>query len=182
MIEIFLFFAHVENDRNPISVLMKNPANSISLLEAGEPAPDFLFIDEKGKEKHLSDLRGKKVILFFYPKDLTPGCTAEACNLRDHYSELQKKKFVVIGISADTEKMHVRFREKHGLPFPLVADTDKKIISAYGVWGPKIFMGRKFDGIHRSTFLIDEKGVISHVISKVKTKEHSEQILEIIKK
>ncbi|HRE74334.1 MAG TPA: thioredoxin-dependent thiol peroxidase [Flavobacteriales bacterium] len=153
----------------------------MNMLKEGDKAPSFTYTNEKGKKVSLKDLKGKVVALFFYPKDLTPGCTAEACNLRDYYSELKKKGIVVIGVSADSEKMHERFREKHQLPYPLIADEEKELIQAYGVWGPKVFMGKKFDGINRTTFIIDEAGKIRNVIAKVKTKEHAEQIFELIK-
>lgn len=150
----------------------------MKMLKEGDKAPDFGINDQNGKQHSLMDYKGKKIILYFYPKDLTPGCTVESCNLRDHYLELTNKGFEVIGVSADDEKKHQRFIAKHDLPFPLLADVDKKVINAYGVWGPKKFMGRTFDGIHRTTFVIDEKGVIEKVITKVKTKDHTRQILE----
>ncbi|MPM49400.1 Peroxiredoxin Bcp [bioreactor metagenome] len=144
-------------------------------------APDFSYTDSDGKQRKLSDLKGRRVVLYFYPKDLTPGCTAEACDFRDNYVMWQKKGFEVIGISADSEASHRKFAEKHSLPFPLVADTDKTIIKAYGVWGPKKFMGRTFDGILRTTFLIDAEGRIEDVITKVDTKASTAQILEFLK-
>ena len=116
--------------------------------------------------------------MYFYPKDSTPGCTAESCNLRDHYSDLKTKGFDVLGVSADNEASHQKFIKKHELPFHLLADTEKEVLNAYGVWGPKKFMGRTFDGIHRTTFVINEKGMIERIFTKVKTKEHTEQILE----
>jgi len=148
------------------------------MLKEGDKAPEFGILDQNGKEHLLKDYKGKKIILYFYPKDLTPGCTVESCNLRDNHSELVKKGFVVIGVSADDEKRHQRFINKYELPFTLLADVDKKVINAYGVWGPKKFMGRTFDGIHRTTFVIDENGIIEKVITKVKTKDHTNQILE----
>ena len=117
------------------------------------------------------------MLLFFYPKASTPGCTAEACNLRDNYSELQDRGYEVIGVSADTEKKQLGFSEKYELPYNLLADTDRKVIEAYGVWGPKKFMGREYDGIHRTSFVIDENGVIEEVITKVNTKDHAAQVL-----
>ncbi|MCB0409798.1 MAG: thioredoxin-dependent thiol peroxidase [Flavobacteriales bacterium] len=150
----------------------------MNMLKEGDKAPDFGVKDQNGTTHHLEDYKGKKVILYFYPKDLTPGCTVESCNLRDNYSELTKKGFEVIGVSADDEKKHQRFIGKYELPFTLLADVEKKVINAYGVWGPKKFMGRTFDGIHRTTFVIDEKGMIEKVITKVKTKDHTKQILE----
>lgn len=150
-------------------------------MEKGMQAPDFSYTDSDGKQRKLSDLKGRRVVLYFYPKDSTPGCTAEACDFRDNYVMWQKKGFEVIGISADSEASHRKFAEKHSLPFPLVADTDKTIIKAYGVWGPKKFMGRTFDGILRTTFLIDAEGRIEDVITKVDTKASTAQILEFLK-
>ncbi|MFP4557780.1 MAG: thioredoxin-dependent thiol peroxidase [Bacteroidales bacterium] len=146
-------------------------------LKQGDKAPQFNGKDHDGNQISLNDFKGKKVVLYFYPKDSTPGCTAQACDLRDNYDMLLSKGYVVIGVSADTEKSHREFIEKHELPFPLIADTDKEIIKLYGVWGPKKFMGRTFDGIHRTTFIINEEGVIEEIIDKVKTKEHSKQIV-----
>jgi peroxiredoxin Q/BCP len=151
-------------------------------LKVGDKAPDFKAKDENGKVISLSDFKGKKVILYFYPKDMTPGCTVEAQNLRDHYKELLEKGFEVIGVSADDEKKHQKFIEKHDLPFHLIADTEKEVINAYGVWGPKKFMGKEYDGIHRTTFVIDEKGNIELIVPKVKTKEHAQQILAELEK
>lgn len=147
-------------------------------LTAGDTAPYFTGTDQNGNEIKLDDFRGKKIALYFYPKDNTPGCTTQACNLRDNYQDLQKAGYQVIGVSADSVKSHKKFEEKYDLPFPLIADTDKKIIEDYGVWGPKKFMGKKYDGIHRITFLIGETGKIEKSIDKVKTKSHTEQILE----
>ncbi len=149
-------------------------------LHKGSYAPMFRLKDECGREVSLADLKGSKVALFFYPKDLTPGCTAQACNIRDNYQLLLDRNIYVVGVSADTEKSHARFTQKHELPFPLIADTEKELIRAYGVWGPKKFMGREFDGIHRTTFLISETGVIEEIIEKVQTKNHVQQILEIL--
>lgn len=146
-------------------------------LEAGQPAPDFKAEDQKGNPVKLSDYRGKKVVLYFYPKDNTPGCTAEACSFRDHYELLIKKGFEVIGVSADSAKKHQNFTEKYSLPFPLIPDTEREIIEAYGVWGEKKFMGRTFDGISRETFVIDEEGKIAKIYTKVKSREAAEQIL-----
>ena len=151
-------------------------------LKVGDKAPEFTAKDENGKEISLKDFKGKKVILYFYPKDMTPGCTVEAQNLRDHYKELLEKGFEVIGVSADDEKRHQKFIEKHDLPFHLIADTDKTVINAYGVWGLKKFMGREYEGIHRTTFVIDENGYIELIIPKVKTKEHAQQILAELEK
>lgn len=147
-------------------------------LKEGDKAPDFTTVDEQGNEISLTDFRGKKVILYFYPADNTPTCTKESCNFRDNYDMLLKKGFVVLGISKDTARKHQNFIDKFDLPFPLLVDTEKEIINAYGVWGPKKFMGREFDGIHRETFVIDEKGMIERVFLKVKSNTHTEQILE----
>lgn len=147
-------------------------------LKAGDKAPDFIGKDQDGNTISLSNYKGKKLVLFFYPKASTPGCTAEACNLSDNYTSFQKKGYEILGVSADSEKRQANFRNKYKFPYPLLADEDKKVIEAYGVWGPKKFMGREYDGIHRTTFVIDEKGVIEDVILKVKTKAHTEQILK----
>ena len=147
-------------------------------LKEGEKAPAINAKDHNGNSVSLEQLKGNKVILYFYPKDDTPGCTAEACNLRDNYSALLEKGFKIIGVSADSEKSHIKFSEKYDLPFPLIADTEKNIINDYGVWGPKKFMGREYDGIHRITFVISENGDIEKIFTKVKTKDHTAQILE----
>ena len=157
---------------------LKRQIMSITTLKAGYKAPSFKTTNQDGKEISLDGLKGKKVVLYFYPKDSTPGCTMQACNLRDNYEALQKANYVVLGVSADTEKLHKRFIEKQSIPFDLLMDEDKTIIQAYGVWGLKKFMGREFDGIHRTTFLIDEEGIIEEVIMKVKTKDHTNQILK----
>jgi thioredoxin-dependent peroxiredoxin len=149
----------------------------MTTLKPGDKAPDFQGKDQNGNMISLSDFKGSKLVIYFYPKDNTPGCTAQACNLRDNYELLQEKGYKVIGVSADSEKSHKGFIEKFNLPFPLIADTDKEIIKAFGVWGPKKFMGKTFDGIHRTTFVIDENGVIEEVISKVETKDHTAQII-----
>ena len=146
-------------------------------LKEGDRAPGFKAIDQYGKEISLEEFAGKKVILYFYPKDNTPGCNAEACNLRDHHDELLSLGYQIIGVSADNTAAHIKFTDKFELPFRLIPDIDKVIINAYGVWGPKKFMGREYDGIHRTTFVINEKGIIETIFTKVKTKEHSEQIL-----
>ncbi|MGF7231437.1 thioredoxin-dependent thiol peroxidase [Arachidicoccus sp.] len=148
------------------------------VLKAGDRAPEFKGVDQNGNVIALSDFKGKKVVLYFYPKDNTPGCTAQACNLRDNYEELINKGFQIIGVSGDSIKSHKKFEEKFGLPFPLIADEDKIILEAYGVWKPKMFMGRSFIGIHRTTFLIDGKGIIKAIIDKPNTKNHTEQVLE----
>ena len=157
---------------------LKRQIMSITTLKAGDKAPSFKTTNQDGKEISLEGFKGKKVVLYFYPKDSTPGCTMQACNLRDNYEALQKANYVVLGVSADTEKLHKRFIEKQSIPFDLLMDEDKTIIQAYGVWGLKKFMGREFDGIHRTTFLIDEEGIIEEVIMKVKTKDHTNQILK----
>jgi thioredoxin-dependent peroxiredoxin len=146
-------------------------------LKAGDKAPDFSGRDQSGKIISLNDYKGKKLALYFYPKDDTPGCTVQACNLRDNYDSLKKSGIEIIGVSADPEAKHLKFIEKYSLPFPLIADTDKVVCKAFGVWGEKKFMGKTFDGIHRTTFVIDEKGIIEKVITKVETKSHAEQLL-----
>ena len=147
-------------------------------LKEGDKAPEIKAKDQNGEDITLAQFKGKKVVLYFYPKDMTPGCTTESCNLRDNYAALQKKGFEIIGVSADDEKRHQKFIEKYDLPFPLIADVDKKVIEDYGVWGEKKFMGKTYDGIHRTTFVIDENQKIERVFDKVKTKAHAEQILE----
>ena len=146
-------------------------------LKVGDKAPDFTGKDQNGNDISLKDFKGKKVVIYFYPRDNTPGCTAQACNLRDNYDNLLKQGYVVIGISKDSQKSHQKFIDKYELPFPLIADEDKEILKLYGVWGPKKFMGKVSDGIHRTTFIIDENGVISEIIEKVNTKDHTTQIL-----
>tara|TARA_B100000945_G_C20110091_1_gene469889 strand:+ start:42 stop:503 length:462 start_codon:yes stop_codon:yes gene_type:complete len=147
-------------------------------LNVGDKAPDFVALNEFGQSTSLSEFLGKKVILYFYPKDMTPGCTAESCNLGENYNLLQEKGFIVLGVSPDSSKSHQKFIDKYNLPFSLIADEDKAVIKAFGVWGPKKFMGKEYDGVHRTTFIIDEDGVIEKVFSKVKTKDHTNQILE----
>ena len=146
-------------------------------LKAGEKVPEFTSRDQDGNQINLSDYKGKKLVVFFYPKANTPGCTAEACNLRDHYGELQAAGYELLGVSADSQQKQTNFRNKFEFPFPLLADEDHTVINTFGVWGPKKFMGREYDGIHRMTFLIDEEGVVERVIDKVKTKDHAAQIL-----
>ncbi len=146
-------------------------------LKEGDKAPDFSATNQNGKLVSLKDFKGKKVVLYFYPKDDTPGCTAEACDLRDNYADLKAAGYEVIGVSADTEKSHLKFVEKYQLPFTLLADVDKKICMDYGIWGEKKFMGKTYDGIHRTTFLISENGIVEKIITKVETKKHSSQIL-----
>ncbi|MFO7823264.1 MAG: thioredoxin-dependent thiol peroxidase [Cyclobacterium sp.] len=147
-------------------------------LEVGQTAPDFESVDQDGNPIRLSDFKGKKVVLYFYPKDNTPGCTAQACNLRDNYEALQKAGYVVLGISSDSGKSHKKFIEKHELPFSLIADEDKSVHEKYGTWVEKNMYGRKYMGTARTTFVIDEEGKIEEIISKVKTKEHTNQIIK----
>ncbi|MGJ3235438.1 thioredoxin-dependent thiol peroxidase [Marivirga sp.] len=146
-------------------------------LNIGDKAPDFKAKDQDGNEIKLSDFKGKKVILYFYPKDNTPGCTAQACNLRDNYEDLQKDGYVVLGVSQDSEKSHKKFIEKQGLPFPLIADEDHTVHNLYGTWGEKKMYGKTYMGTLRTTFIIDEEGKIEDIIQKVKTKDHTAQIL-----
>lgn len=151
----------------------------MTTLQKGDKAPDFSATDQDGKTHTLNDYKGKKLVVFFYPKADTPTCTTEACNLRDNYHSFVAKGYSILGVSADNAKKQAKFREKYSLPFPLIADEDKTVINAFGVWGPKKFMGRLFDGIHRTTFVIDENGVIEEVITDVKSKQHAMQILPI---
>ena len=146
-------------------------------LKIGDKAPSFSALDEQGNTQTLAQYKGKKLVVFFYPKASTPGCTAEACDLRDHFSRFKKENYALLGVSADSAKRQLNFKEKNELPFPLLADEDKAVIEAFGVWGPKKFMGKEYDGIHRTTFVIDENGVVENIIAKVKTKAHAEQIL-----
>ncbi|WP_299048735.1 thioredoxin-dependent thiol peroxidase [uncultured Polaribacter sp.] len=146
-------------------------------LQKGDKAPQFEAKDQEGNTIRLSDYAGKKLVLFFYPKASTPGCTAEACNLSDNYASFLSKGYDVLGVSADSAKRQQNFKNKYELPYSLLADEDKTVIEAFHVWGPKKFMGREYDGIHRTTFIIDENGIIENVITKVKTKDHAAQIL-----
>lgn len=146
-------------------------------LKIGDKAPDFTGPSESGEAIKLSDFKGYKLVLYFYPKDMTPGCIAQACNLTDNYDVLLKNNYKIIGVSADSKERHQKFIAKYKIPFSLIADEDHTILNKYGVWGPKKFMGRTYDGIHRKTFIIDENGIIENIIEKVKTKEHSNQIL-----
>jgi peroxiredoxin Q/BCP len=150
-------------------------------LAEGMKAPDFSGKDQSGNAISLKDLQGRKVILYFYPKDNTPGCTTESCNLRDNYRELIKKGFEVIGVSADSEKSHQNFIDKYNLPFNLISDSGKEILKAYGAWGLKKLYGKEYEGILRKTFIIDEQGVILKIINKVDTKNHTNQILDALK-
>ena len=147
-------------------------------LKKGDKAPDFSGFDQDNKFHQLSDYAGKKLVVFFYPKASTPGCTAEACDLRDNFARFEENNYALLGVSADDQKKQAKFKDKYNFPFPLIADEDKSVIEAFGVWGPKKFMGRTYDGIHRTTFVIDEKGNIEEVISDVKTKVHASQILK----
>lgn len=153
----------------------------MSSLKEGDIAPNFTAKDQNSNPISLADFKGKKVILYFYPQDNTPTCTKEACNFRDNYQSLLGKSFQVIGVSFDTEKSHQKFIKKYDLPFPLVADPDKKIIEAYGVWGEKTLFGRNYMGTRRTTFIIDEKGKIEHIISKVDSGNASQQVLDLLK-
>ena len=166
-------------ERKGIVTFKGNPVTLVGEeVKPGDKAPDFTALKTDLSELKLSDYKGKKLVLFFYPKASTPGCTMEACNLRDNYHTFLAKGYEVLGVSADSAKRQQNFIDKNELPFPLLADEDKKVIEAFGVWGPKKFMGREYDGIHRATFVIDENGIIEDVISKVKTKEHAAQILD----
>jgi peroxiredoxin Q/BCP len=150
----------------------------MSILKVGDKAPDFQVVDQDGLPLSLKDFRGSRLILYFYPKDDTPGCTAEACNLKDNYQILKKKGFKVLGVSSDSEASHKKFIAKYVLPFALIPDKEKTILRAYGAWGRKKLYGREFEGIIRTTYIIDEKGVIEKVFTKVDTKNHSQQILD----
>jgi thioredoxin-dependent peroxiredoxin len=154
----------------------------MAILKEGQKAPDFEGIDQDGNKIKLSHFAGKKTVLYFYPKDNTPGCTAEACNLRDNYNDLINKGFIVIGVSPDSEKSHKNFGGKFSLPFPLIADTEKKILNLYGAWGEKKMYGKPVTGVLRTTYIIDEKGIIEKVIQKVDTKQHTEQIFKLYNK
>lgn len=150
-------------------------------LESGIPAPVFSLPDETGTVRNLTDYRGRAVVLYFYPKDDTPGCTTEACNFRDDYSAYVKADVIILGVSPDQPKSHTKFKEKYTLPFPLLADVDHQVCDQYGVWGPKKFMGREYEGVLRTTFLIDGDGKIAKVFEKVKPAEHSAEVLAAIK-
>lgn len=150
----------------------------MTTLKIGDKAPDFQAKDQDGNSISLNDYNGKKLVLFFYPKASTPGCTVEACNLSDNYERFKSLGYDILGVSADSAKRQSNFKNKYNFPYPLLADEDKSVINAFGVWGPKKFMGREFDGIHRTTFVINENGMIEDVITKVKTKAHTDQILK----
>ena len=150
----------------------------MTTLKIGSKAPDFQAIDQNGKKISLADFKGRKLILYFYPKDDTPGCTAEACNLRDNHTDLIKKGYATVGVSADDEKSHQKFITKFNLPFPLISDVDKKVIRAYEAWGEKKNFGISYEGIFRKTYVISEDGIIENIIEKVETKDHVRQIFE----
>ena len=150
----------------------------MNTLKEGDKVPLFSAKNQDGNTINLSDYKGKKLIVFFYPKANTPGCTTEACNLRDNYAELQAQGYELLGVSSDSEKKQAKFKNKFDFQYPLLADEDHTVINSFGVWGPKKFMGREYDGIHRMTFVINEEGVVSKVIKKVKTKDHAAQLLE----
>lgn len=151
----------------------------MTTLKVNDKAPNFAGLDQQGKTIQTADFAGKKYAVYFYSKDNTPGCTVQACNLRDNYDALAAAGISIIGVSMDSEVSHQKFISKFELPFPLIADTDKKVIEAFQVWGPKKFMGKEYDGIHRTTFVMDENNVIQGIISKPKTKDHASEILEI---
>jgi peroxiredoxin Q/BCP len=153
----------------------------MKFLKVGDFSPSFQAKDQNGNEINSEQFKGKKWVIYFYPKDLTPGCTTQACNIRDNYKLLQESGISIIGVSMDNENLHKRFIEKFDLPFPLIADTDKKVIETFGVWGTKKFMGKVYDGIHRTTFLINEENKIVGIIEKPNTKNHSQEILELFK-
>jgi len=166
----FVAFAYSKNSRDRIQT-------KVAKLKEGAKAPDFTAVDGQGKVVRLKDLRGKKVVLYFYPKDDTPGCTKEACSFRDSFAGFKKRGIEVLGVSFDSEAKHKKFAEKYDLPFRLLADTDRAICESYGTYGEKKFMGRTYLGIHRMTFLLDEKGRIKKIFSKVKPEEHAEEVL-----
>lgn len=149
----------------------------MTTLNIGDKAPNFSGTNQHGEEVSLTQFAGKKIVLFFYPKASTPGCTAEACNLQDNIERFNKEGYEIIGVSADSQRRQANFAEKNKLTYSLIADEDKSVIKAFGVWGPKKFMGREYEGIHRTTFVIDEAGIIQDIITKVKTKDHANQIL-----
>jgi peroxiredoxin Q/BCP len=150
----------------------------MTTLKKGDKAPQFSALDQDGTLHKLSDYNGKKLVVFFYPKASTPGCTAEACNLSDNFELFKKNNYAILGVSADSQKAQAKFKEKYNFPFSLLADEDKTVCNAFGIWGPKKFMGKEYDGIHRTTFVIDENGILDEVITDVKTKEHAAQILK----
>jgi thioredoxin-dependent peroxiredoxin len=167
-----------------IQSFISNDTQSSSVmrhLKVGDAAPNFTALNEQGEVVKLSDFLGKKLAIFFYPADNTPACTAAACSLRDNYGELKALGIEMLGVSPDSQKKHQNFIKKHSFPFPLVADENLELMKTFGVWGPKKFMGREFDGVLRTTFLIDEKGIIEQVFDKVNTKNHAAQIAETLK-
>ena len=151
----------------------------MTTLKKGDKAPEFSGVDQDGNAHKLADFKGKKLVVFFYPKANTPGCTAEACDLRDNFDRFQTNNYAILGVSADSQKDQGKFKNKFEFPFPLLADEDKSVIQAFGVWGPKKFMGKEYDGIHRTTFLLNEDHTIKAIIDKPKTKDHSNEILEL---
>jgi len=151
------------------------------MIQEGKKAPNFTLVDQEEKSHSLKDYLGKKVVLYFYPKDNTPGCTKEACNFRDEYSEFKKKNIVILGVSADSVKSHKNFSSKYELPFPLLSDENKEMIEAYGVWKEKSMYGKKYMGIERTTVVIDESGVVKKIFSKVKVEGHNEEVWEALK-
>lgn len=148
------------------------------ILKVGEKAPFFKGVIESGETISLDDFKGYKLVLYFYPKDMTPGCTAQACDLTENFDLLTKQNYKIVGVSADSIQRHLKFKEKYSIPFHLISDEDHVILNAYGVWGPKKFMGKEYDGIHRKTFIINAEGIIEEIIDKVKTKEHTKQIIK----
>ena len=150
----------------------------MNTLNVGDTVPSFSAPNQDGKIINLSDYTGKNLIVFFYPRANTPGCTAEACNLRDNYKALQDEGYELLGVSEDSQKKQANFKNKYEFPFPLLADEDHAVINAFGVWGPKKFMGKEFDGIHRKTFVVNGDGKVAKVIDKVKTKDHAAQLLD----
>ena len=151
------------------------------MIEEGKPAPDFLLASDDGSAVRLSDLRGRQVVLYFYPKDDTPGCTTQACGIRDLYDEFEREGAVVLGVSPDDEASHVKFKEKYHLPFKLLADEGHRVADEYGVWGPKTYMGRTYEGVERSTFVIDTDGTVKRVMRKVKPATHANDVLEALR-
>jgi peroxiredoxin Q/BCP len=151
------------------------------VIEEGKPAPDFEMTSDEGETVRLSDLRGKQVVLYFYPKDDTPGCTTQACGIRDAYGEFEREGAVVLGVSPDNAASHVKFKEKYHLPFTLLADEGHRVADEYGVWGPKTYMGRTYEGVERSTFVIDTDGTVKRVMRKVKPANHAEDVLEALR-
>ena len=150
----------------------------MTTLQIGDKAPNFSGKDQDGKIHTLAEYKGKKLVVFFYPKANTPGCTAEACDLRDNFERFEANNYALLGVSADNAKAQSNFKNKYEFPFSLLADEDKEVIQSFGVWGPKKFMGKEYDGIHRTTFVIDENGIIEDIITSVKTKDHANQILK----